>query len=163
MELINLAIKTIFVENAILAFFLGMCSFLAVSKKVTTAVGLGFAVIFVSGITVPTNWFIFNYFLREGALSWAGLGDLDLSFLTLIAQIAVIAAMVQLVEMIIETASAKIRDVGVEDEPEDHYLNIWAGLIPIKQLAQYPIADEGLPQKMEIPPHVLAYYQKNSQ
>ena len=67
------------------------------------------------------------------------------------------------VEMIIETASAKIRDVGVEDEPEDHYLNIWAGLIPIKQLAQYPIADEGLPQKMEIPPHVLAYYQKNSQ
>jgi len=108
MELINLAIKTIFVENAILAFFLGMCSFLAVSKKVTTAVGLGFAVIFVSGITVPTNWFIFNYFLREGALAWAGLGDLDLSFLTLIAQIAVIAAMVQLVEMIIEKVSDEL-------------------------------------------------------
>ena len=65
------------------------------------------------------------------------------------------------VEMIIETASAKIRDVGVGDEPEDYSLDVWAGLVPLKQVAEYPIADEGLPQKMEIPKHVLDYYQLN--
>ena len=108
MELINLAIKTIFVENAILAFFLGMCSFLAVSKKVSTAIGLGFAVIFVSGITVPANWFVYEYLLKEGALAWMGYGHIDLSFLALICQIAVIAAMVQLVEMIIEKTSDEL-------------------------------------------------------
>lgn len=105
MELINLAIKAIFVENILLAFFLGMCSFLAVSKKVTTAVGLGAAVIFVLTITAPANWAINNYFLNEGALAWAGLPNVDLSFLRFIAFIAVIAAMVQLVEMIVEKSS----------------------------------------------------------
>jgi Na+-transporting NADH:ubiquinone oxidoreductase subunit E len=105
MELVNLAIKAIFVENILLAFFLGMCSFLAVSKKVTTAVGLGFAVIFVLSITAPANWFLNEYFLNEGALAWAGLPDVDLSFLRFIAFIAVIAAMVQLVEMIVEKIS----------------------------------------------------------
>jgi Na+-transporting NADH:ubiquinone oxidoreductase subunit E len=107
-DLINLAIKTIFTENAVLAFFLGMCSFLAVSKKIKTAIGLGFAVVFVSGITVPANWFVYHYFLREGALSWAGFPGIDLSFLTLIAHIAVIAAMVQLVEMIVEKVSDQL-------------------------------------------------------
>ena len=85
MELINLALKAIFVENIVLAFFLGMCSFLAVSKKVDTAMGLGFAVIFVLAVTTPLNNLVFHYFLKEGALSWA-LGkeaamEIDLSFL----------------------------------------------------------------------------------
>ena len=100
-----LAIKAIFVENIILAFFLGMCSFLACSKKMETALGLGIAVIFVETITCPANWFIYNYLLREGALSWTGipsLAQLDLSFLSFISFIAVIAAMVQLVEMFLD-------------------------------------------------------------
>lgn len=105
MELINLAVKAIFVENILLAYFLGMCSFLAVSKKVTTAVGLGFAVIFVLSITAPVNWLLNEYFLNAGALAWAGLPEVDLSFLRFIAFIAVIAAMVQLVEMIVEKVS----------------------------------------------------------
>lgn len=105
MELVNLAIKAIFVENILLAFFLGMCSFLAVSKKVTTAIGLGFAVVFVLSITTPANWFLNEYFLNAGALAWAGFPDVDLSFLSFIAFIAVIAAMVQLVEMIVEKVS----------------------------------------------------------
>ena len=100
-----LAIKAIFVENIILAFFLGMCSFLACSKKIETALGLGIAVIFVETITCPANWFIYNFLLREGALSWTGiasLATLDLSFLSFISFIAVIAAMVQLVEMFLD-------------------------------------------------------------
>lgn len=100
-----LAIKAIFVENIILAFFLGMCSFLACSKKIETAVGLGLAVVFVEAITCPANWFIYNFLLREGALSWTGveaLAGLDLSFLSFISFIAVIAAMVQLVEMFLD-------------------------------------------------------------
>ena len=108
MELINLAIKAIFVENILLAFFLGMCSFLAVSKKVKTAVGLGLAVIFVELVTVPANWAINTYFLNEGALTWAGLPNVDLSFLRFISFIAVIAAIVQLVEMIIEKISDQL-------------------------------------------------------
>ena len=107
-ELISLAVKAIFVENIILAFFLGMCSFLAVSKKVSTAVGLGFAVIFVLAITTPANWFLNEYFLKDGALAWAGLPDVDLSFLSFIAFIAIIAAMVQLVEMIVEKVSDEL-------------------------------------------------------
>jgi len=102
---LSLAIKAIFVENIILAFFLGMCSFLACSKKIETAVGLGIAVIFVETITCPANWFIYNFLLREGALSWTGiasLSQLDLSFLSFISFIAVIAAMVQLVEMFLD-------------------------------------------------------------
>lgn len=102
---LSLFVKSVFVENILLAFFLGMCSFLAVSKKVETSLGLGAAVIFVLTITTPTNWFINNYLLKEGALSWAGLGGLDLSFLGFITYIAVIAAMVQLVEMILDKYS----------------------------------------------------------
>ena len=100
----NLFIKSIFIENMIFAYFLGMCSYLAVSKTVKTAVGLGFAVIFVLTITVPLNFLIDQYLLRPGALGWVGpeYTELDLSFLSFIMFIAVIASMVQLVEMIVE-------------------------------------------------------------
>ncbi len=103
-ELVNLFIKSIFVENMIFAYFLGMCSYLAVSKTVKTAVGLGAAVIFVLTITLPVNWLLENYVLKEGALAWLGddFAAMDLSFLSFIMFIAVIASMVQLVEMIVE-------------------------------------------------------------
>lgn len=103
-ELINIFVKSIFVENMIFAYFLGMCSYLAVSKKVSTGVGLGAAVIFVLGITVPVNYLLENYVLKEGALSWLGpqFVEVDLSFLSFIMFIAVIASMVQLVEMVVE-------------------------------------------------------------
>ncbi|MEQ9363712.1 MAG: NADH:ubiquinone reductase (Na(+)-transporting) subunit E [Leptospirales bacterium] len=104
-ELINIAVTSIFVENILLAYFLGMCSFLAVSKKIETAIGLGFAVIFVNGITAPANWLINHYLLNDGALAWLGMPTIDLSFLRFITYIAVIAAMVQLVEMIIDKFS----------------------------------------------------------
>ena len=97
---LSLAIKSIFVENILLAYFLGMCSFLACSKKVETAVGLGFAVIFVLTVTTPANWAIKHFLLNEGALAWAGAPNVDLSFLSFIAFIAVIAATIQIVEMI---------------------------------------------------------------
>ena len=103
--LISLFVKAVFVENILLAFFLGMCSYLAVSKRVDTALGLGAAVIFVLGITCPANWFIYNYILREDALSWAGLEGTNLTYLGLIFYIAVIAAMVQIVEMAIDKYS----------------------------------------------------------
>jgi Na+-transporting NADH:ubiquinone oxidoreductase subunit E len=104
MELFNLGIRSIFIDNMIFAYFLGMCSYLAVSKKVSTAMGLGAAVIFVLTVTVPTNWMLNEYVLKEGALSWIspGLAEIDLSFLRFIMFIAIIAAMVQLVEMIVE-------------------------------------------------------------
>jgi len=102
---LSLLVKSIFVENILLAFFLGMCSFLAVSKKVENSVGLGFAVVFVLTITTPVNWLINHFLLEDGALSWAGLPEADLSFLRFIAFIAVIAAMVQLVEMILDRFS----------------------------------------------------------
>lgn len=107
MELINIGIKAIFIENMIFAYFLGMCSFLAVSKKVSTAVGLGSAVIFVLTVTAPVNWLLQAYVLQEGALSWLGpaFAEVNLEFLQFIMFIAVIAAMVQLVEMIIEKFS----------------------------------------------------------
>ena len=105
---LSLAVKSIFVENILLAYFLGMCSFLACSKRVETAVGLGFAVIFVLTITTPANWAINNFLLQKGALSWAGLPDIDLSFLSFIAFIAVIAATIQIVEMIIDRFSPKL-------------------------------------------------------
>ena len=105
-ELINIFVKSIFVENMIFAYFLGMCSYLAVSKTVKTAVGLGAAVIFVLGVTVPVNWLLENFVLQKGALARLGLGeqfaDIDLSFLSFIMFIAVIASIVQLVEMIVE-------------------------------------------------------------
>lgn len=110
MEAINIAIKAIFIDNMIFAYFLGMCSFLAVSKKVKTAFGLGLAVIFVLTMTVPINWLIQEKVLKEGALTWLGAGfeTTDLSFLSFIIFIAVIAAMVQLVEMIIEKFSPSL-------------------------------------------------------
>ena len=106
-SLIDLMLKAMFVENILLAFFLGMCSYLAVSKRVDTAIGLGIAVIFVLTITSPVNWFIHNYILREGALSWLGdsFATLDMSYLRLIFFIGVIAAMVQIVEMAIDKFS----------------------------------------------------------
>ena len=108
MDLINIAIKAIFIENMALAFFLGMCSFLAVSKKVETAMGLGLAVVFVLTITTPLNALIYNYLLAPGALTWAmgeSASELDLSFLGFIAYIATIAATVQIVEMAIDRFS----------------------------------------------------------
>ncbi|MCM8536321.1 MAG: NADH:ubiquinone reductase (Na(+)-transporting) subunit E [Lentisphaeraceae bacterium] len=110
MDLFNLAIKSIFVENMVLAFFLGMCSYLAVSKKVETAIGLGLAVTFVQTITVPANWVIYNKFLNPNTNIWAtdAAPGPDLTFLTFICFIAVIAAMVQLVEMVIEKVSATL-------------------------------------------------------
>lgn len=108
MELVNIGIKSIFIENMIFAYFLGMCSFLAVSKKVTTAIGLGAAVIFVNGITVPVNYLIQENLLKTGAL--AGLlgpsfETVNLEFLQFIMFICTIAALTQLVEMVIEKAS----------------------------------------------------------
>ena len=102
--LLSLAVKATFVENMALAFFLGMCSFLAVSKKVETAIGLGGAVIFVLGITCPMNQVIYEYVLREGALAWlhADLATVDLSFLNFLTFIGTIAAMVQIVEMTLD-------------------------------------------------------------
>ena len=102
---ISLATKAMFVENILLAYFLGMCSFLSISKKIETSIGLGFAVVFVLTITAPANWAISNYFLQDGALAWAGFPDVDLSFLNFIVFIAVIAAIVQLVEMILDKFS----------------------------------------------------------
>ncbi|MGA0242249.1 MAG: NADH:ubiquinone reductase (Na(+)-transporting) subunit E [Candidatus Marinamargulisbacteria bacterium] len=101
-ELINIAVKSIFMENMLLALFLGMCSFLACSRNVKTAFGLGMAVIFVMSITIPINWLINEYLLKSGALSWAGLAHMDLSFLVFITFIATIAASVQSVEIIME-------------------------------------------------------------
>ena len=103
-NLINIFIKSIFIENMVFAYFLGMCSYLAVSKKVSTATGLGIAVIFVLGITVPVDYLLENYVLKEGALTWLSpsFAEVDLSFLSFIMFIAIIASMVQLVEMIVE-------------------------------------------------------------
>ena len=106
-DLVNIFVKSVFVDNMIFAYFLGMCSYLAVSKTVKTGVGLGAAVIFVLGITVPINYLLENYVLKAGALAWLSddLADVDLSFLSFIMFIAVIASMVQLVEMIVEKVS----------------------------------------------------------
>ncbi len=116
MELIQLFLKSIFIENMVFATFLGMCSYLAVSKKVTTAVGLGAAVIFVMLVTVPLNYLLDQYILRPGALVWLGqeYEAYDLSFLTFILFIATIATMVQLVEMIVEKfAPALYNSLGI--------------------------------------------------
>ena len=100
-NLLDIFIRSVFVENLALAFFLGMCTFLAVSKQIRTAICLGAAVIVVQVITIPVNNLIYNYLLREGALEWAGLGHLDFSYLGLISYIGVIAAMVQMLEMVL--------------------------------------------------------------
>jgi len=102
MDLVSLAVKSIFIENLALSFFLGMCTFLAVSKKIQTALGLGFAVFVVLAITVPVNNLIYQNFLQEGALAWAGMPEVDLSFLGLISYIGVIAALVQILEMFLD-------------------------------------------------------------
>jgi len=106
-DLISIFVKSIFIDNMIFAYFLGMCSYLAVSKNVKTAIGLGAAVIFVLGITVPINWLLLNHVLKEGSLTWvsASFAEVDLSFLAFIMFIATIASMVQLVEMVIEKIS----------------------------------------------------------
>ncbi|MBF0452879.1 MAG: NADH:ubiquinone reductase (Na(+)-transporting) subunit E [Candidatus Magnetomorum sp.] len=104
-DLFSLFINSVFIGNILLAYFLGMCSFIAVSKNIETALGLGFAVIFVLTITSPVNWLIFHGLLAPGALSWAGFPGIDLSFLKYITFIAVIAALVQAVEMIIDKYS----------------------------------------------------------
>lgn len=111
MHYIDLAIKNIFIENILLSTFLGMCSFLACSKKVETATGLGLAVIFVQTITVPVNWLILNYLLKPGALAWTGIpgvANLDLSFLTFITFISTIAFMTQIVEMTMDKYLPKL-------------------------------------------------------
>ena len=108
---LSLAAKSIFIENILLAYFLGMCSFLAISKKIESSIGLGLAVIFVNGVTVPINWFIKEFLLSEGALSWTkieSLYNVDLTFLSYIAYIATIATMVQLVEMLLDKYSPSL-------------------------------------------------------
>ena len=104
MEHVNIFIKAVFIENMIFAYFLGMCSYLAISKSVKNAVGLGFAVIFVLGVSVPVCYLLENYLLKPGALSWlsADFATVDLSFLSFIMFIATIAAITQLVEMVVE-------------------------------------------------------------
>ena len=104
-NLISIFVDSVFVGNILLAYFLGMCSFLAVSKNLQTSLGLGIAVVFVLTITTPVNWLIFRYLLAPGALAWAGLPDVDLSFLKLILFIAIIAGLVQMVEMVIDRYS----------------------------------------------------------
>ena len=110
MENLNFFIRSIFIDNMIFAYFLGMCSYLAVSKNVKTAIGLGIAVTFVLAITLPVNYLLENYILKSGALSWLGeeYKGVDLSFLSLILFIAVIASMVQLVEMVVEKYSPSL-------------------------------------------------------
>ena len=95
-------VKTVFIENMALTFFLGMCTFIAISKKISTAIGLGIAVIVVLAITVPANNLIYNYLLKDWALTWAGFPEVDLSFLGLLSYIGVIAAMVQILEMVLD-------------------------------------------------------------
>lgn len=99
---ISLFVRSVFIENMALAFFLGMCTFLAISKKIQAAIGLGIAVIVVLTLTVPVNNLIYNYLLRDGALAWAGYPDVDLSFLGLLSYIGVIAAIVQIMEMFLD-------------------------------------------------------------
>ena len=108
---LSLATKAIFIENILLAYFLGMCSFLAISKKVETSIGLGMAVIFVNGITVPLNWVMKTYIISPGELKWtniSGIDKVDLSFLKYIVFIAIIAATVQLVEMLLDKFSPSL-------------------------------------------------------
>lgn len=104
---INILVKSIFIDNMIFAYFLGMCSYLAVSKKIKTAVGLGMAVVFVLGITIPLNWLVYEFFLKEGALTWvsSSFATVNLEVLKFIVFIAVIAAFVQLTEMVVEKVS----------------------------------------------------------
>ena len=113
-DLLDLFLRSVFVENLALSFFLGMCTFLAVSRKVETALGVGIAMTVVQTVTVPVNNLIQQWLLAPGALAWAGLGDIDLSFLSLIAFIGVIAAMVQILEMTLEFHVPRLhRSLGI--------------------------------------------------
>lgn len=113
-DLTSLFLRSVFIENLALSFFLGMCTFLAVSKRVETAFGVGLAMIAVQTVTVPVNQLIYTYVLAPGALAWAGLDHVDLSFLSLIAFIGVIAAMVQVLEMTVEFHVPKLhRALGI--------------------------------------------------
>jgi Na+-transporting NADH:ubiquinone oxidoreductase subunit E len=105
---LGILVRSIFVENLALTFFLGMCTYLAVSRKVETAVGLGIAVVVVMTITIPVNNIIYNNILRKGALDWAGIPDVNLTFLGLVIYIGVIAAMVQIVEMVLDRYVPKL-------------------------------------------------------
>ncbi|MDE5691143.1 MAG: NADH:ubiquinone reductase (Na(+)-transporting) subunit E, partial [Alistipes sp.] len=105
MESLNIFIQSIFIDNMVFAFFFGMCSYIAVSKSVKTALGLGAAVTFVMVMTVPLNYLLYQFVLKPGALAWAGVPEVNLSFLSFIVFIATIAAFVQLVEMIVEKFS----------------------------------------------------------
>lgn len=107
-NLVGIFLNSVFTGNILLAYFLGMCSFVAVSKNINTAVGLGLAVVFVLTVTTPANWLIYHYLLAPGALSWAGLPNVDLSFFKFILFIAVIAAMVQAIEILIDRFSAAL-------------------------------------------------------
>ncbi len=104
-NLVSIFVNSVFVGNILLAYFLGMCSYLSVSQNLKTSAGLGLAVIFVLAITTPVNWLIYHWLLAPGALAWAGLPDMDLSYLKLILFIAVIAGIVQIVEMVIDRYS----------------------------------------------------------
>ncbi|MGP1517633.1 MAG: NADH:ubiquinone reductase (Na(+)-transporting) subunit E [Ottowia sp.] len=99
---LSLFFRSVFIENMALAFFLGMCTFIAISKKISTAIGLGIAVVVVQTITMPANNLLFRYLLKDGALAWAGLPEVDLSFLGLLSYIGVIAAIVQILEMLLD-------------------------------------------------------------
>jgi Na+-transporting NADH:ubiquinone oxidoreductase subunit E len=113
-DLFELLLRSVFLDNLALSFFLGMCTFLAVSKRVDTAFGVGLAMLVVQSVTIPLNNLIYTWLLAPGALSWAGLGDVDLSFLRLIAFIGVIAAMVQVLEMTLEYHVPKLhRAMGI--------------------------------------------------
>ena len=101
-NLFSLFVNSVFVGNILLAYFLGMCSYLSVSQNLQTSLGLGLAVTFVMTITTPANWLLYHYLLAPGALSWAGLADVDLGFLKLVLFIATIAGIVQVVEMVID-------------------------------------------------------------
>ena len=101
-QYLGLFVRAVFVENMALTFFLGMCTFIAISKKISTAIGLGVAVVVVLAITTPVNNLIYNYLLRDGALAWAGFPEVDLSFLGFLSYIGVIAAMVQVLEMFLD-------------------------------------------------------------
>ena len=101
-HLISLFVRAVFIENMALSFFLGMCSFIAISKKVETAISLGIAVVVVQTITVPANYLMYTWLLRDGALAWAGLPDMDLSYLGLLSYIGLIAAIVQILEMLLD-------------------------------------------------------------
>jgi len=107
-NLINIFLDSVFVGNILLAYFLGMCSFVAVSKNIDSAMGLGFAVIFVLTITAPVNWLIYHFLLAPGALEWAGLPEMDLSYMKFIMFIAVVAAIVQALELLIDRFSAAL-------------------------------------------------------